>query len=210
MRTLIEAEVGRTGTIRRVYDIRTMHMGPNDVLATVRLDFDDAVAAASVEHIVAELEHAIRQRDPDIRQLFRAHAGRIQLTLDHLGEALADVDEAAVHIGIAHHGNAQHPRRFFDLVVRPGRVPALGIDGCQRLRPVRMVECGVPVRHVAHHVVDRHVRQDVVGLQHEPEHHKFHEGETGEHNSASAGRRRSRRCSGAALALLAPAAERGR
>lgn len=74
MRTLIQAEVGRTGTIRRVYDIRTMHMGPNDVLATVRLDFDDAVAAASVEHIVAELEHAIRQRYPDIRQLFRAPA----------------------------------------------------------------------------------------------------------------------------------------
>ena len=74
MRTLIQAEVGRTGTIRRVYDIRTMHMGPNDVLATVRLDFGDPVTTASVEHIVAELEHAIRQRYPDIRQLFLAPA----------------------------------------------------------------------------------------------------------------------------------------
>ena len=37
-------------------------------------DFDDAVTAASVEHIVADLERAIRQRYPDIRQFFLAPA----------------------------------------------------------------------------------------------------------------------------------------
>lgn len=74
VRTLIEAEAANTGAIRRVHAIRTMHLGPNDVLAAVRLDFDDSVTAAKVEHIVAELEQAIRQRYPDIRQLFLAPA----------------------------------------------------------------------------------------------------------------------------------------
>jgi divalent metal cation (Fe/Co/Zn/Cd) transporter len=42
VRKLIEAEAAQSCAIRRVHAIRTMHLGPNDVLAAVRLDFDDA------------------------------------------------------------------------------------------------------------------------------------------------------------------------
>lgn len=74
VRALIEAKAEATGTIRRVHAIRTMHLGPSDVLATVRLDFADEVPAARVEAIVGELEEAIRRRYPEIRQLFLATA----------------------------------------------------------------------------------------------------------------------------------------
>ena len=74
VRKLIEAEAAQSCAIRRVHAIRTMHLGPNDVLAAVRLDFDDGVTAARVEHIIADLERSIRQRYPDIRQVFLAPA----------------------------------------------------------------------------------------------------------------------------------------
>jgi divalent metal cation (Fe/Co/Zn/Cd) transporter len=74
VRGLIEAKAEATGSIRRVHAVRTMHLGPDDVLATVRLDFADEVPAARVEAIVGELEQAIRGRYPEIRQLFLATA----------------------------------------------------------------------------------------------------------------------------------------
>jgi cation diffusion facilitator family transporter len=75
VRQLIEAEAKATGAIRRVHTIRTMHLGPDDILLTVRIDFEDSVSAARVEHIVGELEQTIRQRYPEIRRLFLAAAG---------------------------------------------------------------------------------------------------------------------------------------
>jgi hypothetical protein len=58
-----------------VHDIHTMDLGLNDLLAAVRLDdFEHGVTAARVEHIIAALERSIRQRYPDIRQLFLAPA----------------------------------------------------------------------------------------------------------------------------------------
>ena len=49
VRGLIEAEAAKSGAIRRIHTIRTMHLGPQDVLATVRIDFEDTVSAARVE-----------------------------------------------------------------------------------------------------------------------------------------------------------------
>jgi cation diffusion facilitator family transporter len=74
MQQLILAEGQASGTIRGVDDIRTMHLGPAEVLATVRIDFEDAVTAARVEEIVAGLERAIQQRYPEVRHLFLASA----------------------------------------------------------------------------------------------------------------------------------------
>jgi len=75
VRELIEKEAAATGAIRRVHAIRTMHLGPQDVLLTARIDFDDAVSAARVEGIVAELERAIKARFPEVRQLFLTAQG---------------------------------------------------------------------------------------------------------------------------------------
>jgi cation diffusion facilitator family transporter len=75
VRRLIEKEAAASGAIKRVHAIRTMHLGPQDVLLTARIDFDDAVSAARVEGIVAEMERAIKARFPEIRQLFLAAQG---------------------------------------------------------------------------------------------------------------------------------------
>ena len=75
MRGLIEAEAEKSGTIRRIHSIRTMHLGPKDVLATVRIDFADTVSAARVEGIVGDLEEVIKARFPEIRHLFLAAKG---------------------------------------------------------------------------------------------------------------------------------------
>jgi cation diffusion facilitator family transporter len=75
VRGLIEAEAAASGAIRRVHEIRSMHLGPQDVLLTARIDFDDAVSAARVEDIVGELERAIKARFPEIRRLFLAARG---------------------------------------------------------------------------------------------------------------------------------------
>jgi cation diffusion facilitator family transporter len=75
VRKLIEAEAAASGAIKRVHAIRTMHLGPEDVLLTARIDFDDAVSAAKVEDIVGELERAIKARYPEVRQLFLAAKG---------------------------------------------------------------------------------------------------------------------------------------
>ena len=73
---LIEAEAAKSGAIRRIHTIRTMHLGPQDVLATVRIDFEDTVSAARVETIVGDLEGAIKARFPEIRHLFLAAKGQ--------------------------------------------------------------------------------------------------------------------------------------
>jgi divalent metal cation (Fe/Co/Zn/Cd) transporter len=75
VRGLIEAEAAKSGAIRRVHTIRTMHLGPQDVLATVRIDFEDTVSAARVETIVGDLEGAIKARFPEIRHLFLSAKG---------------------------------------------------------------------------------------------------------------------------------------
>lgn len=72
---LIAEEARRTGLIRAAYDIRTMHLGPHDVLATARLDFEDTMPASRVEDIIARLETSIRARYPDVRRLYLAAAG---------------------------------------------------------------------------------------------------------------------------------------
>ena len=75
VRALIEAEAAKSGAIRRIHTIRTMHLGPEDVLATVRIDFEDTVSAARVETIVGDLEGAIKARFPEMRHLFLAAKG---------------------------------------------------------------------------------------------------------------------------------------
>jgi cation diffusion facilitator family transporter len=75
VRELIAAESAGSGAIRRVHSVRTMHLGPHEVLLTVRIDFDDGVSAARVEHIVGDLERAIQARFPQIRHLFLAASG---------------------------------------------------------------------------------------------------------------------------------------
>lgn len=56
--------------VLRINERRTMHLGPEDVLLNLSLDFDDGLGADQVETAIAELESDIKTRFPEIRRVF--------------------------------------------------------------------------------------------------------------------------------------------
>jgi len=52
------------------HQVLTMHFGPEDVLAALSLDFDDAISAADIEAAVAEIEREIKTRFPEVKRVF--------------------------------------------------------------------------------------------------------------------------------------------
>jgi cation diffusion facilitator family transporter len=70
IREIIEGETGAEKPIRKINDILTMHLGPEDVLVTASVDFHDGVSARTVEDVTARLQSAIKARFPEVRHLF--------------------------------------------------------------------------------------------------------------------------------------------
>ncbi|MET0431664.1 MAG: cation diffusion facilitator family transporter [Hyphomicrobium sp.] len=70
LREIIAKEAGAGKPIRAINDIRTMHLGPQDVLVTASVDFEDRVSAQVVEEVTARLQTAIKARYPEVRNLF--------------------------------------------------------------------------------------------------------------------------------------------
>jgi cation diffusion facilitator family transporter len=70
LREIVAEEVGPEKPIRAINEIRTMHLGPQDVLATASVDFEDWVSARTVEDVTARLQRTIKSRYPEIQHLF--------------------------------------------------------------------------------------------------------------------------------------------
>jgi divalent metal cation (Fe/Co/Zn/Cd) transporter len=66
----IKASALRTPGVERVNEALTMYLGPQDVLLTISLDFDDNLSAGAVETAISELEDRIRTEWPHIRRIF--------------------------------------------------------------------------------------------------------------------------------------------
>ena len=64
-----QAIEGQTG-ILRVNELLTMHLGPDDILLNVSLDFTDALSSAEVEATVSSLEQRIKSEFPQIKRVF--------------------------------------------------------------------------------------------------------------------------------------------
>jgi cation diffusion facilitator family transporter len=56
--------------VRDVGRVLSMYIGPDDVLVTMDLDFDDGTAAADAGAAIAEVERQVRERYPMIKRLF--------------------------------------------------------------------------------------------------------------------------------------------
>ena len=56
--------------VRDVGRILSMYIGPDDVLVTMDLDFDDGTAAADAASAIAAVERQVRERYPMIKRLF--------------------------------------------------------------------------------------------------------------------------------------------
>lgn len=67
---ILAGELAPAGPITRVNTIKTMHMGPEDILVVASVDYEDRVTAQTVEATNARLDTAIKARFPSVRQLF--------------------------------------------------------------------------------------------------------------------------------------------
>ena len=56
--------------IDHVNEVLTMHLGPDDVLATLSVDFDDSISADQVENIIAAIDQRIKQRFPSVKRIY--------------------------------------------------------------------------------------------------------------------------------------------
>lgn len=84
--------------IRHLNEIRTMHLGPQDVLLALSIDFFDTIPAGRVEASVAQLEKLIKARFPEVKQLFI----EVQAEWDHdaeLARAQAQGEEGKAGAG---------------------------------------------------------------------------------------------------------------
>ena len=74
--------VGEEARVKRPLDVLTMHMGPDDVLLNLSVEFQDSLNAREVEDAVCTLESRIRSQYPIVRRIFveaeslRARRGR--------------------------------------------------------------------------------------------------------------------------------------
>ncbi len=53
-----------------INELRTLHLGPSDVLLTMSLDFRDDVVSQRIETIVSEIEAAVRDEFPIVRKVY--------------------------------------------------------------------------------------------------------------------------------------------
>ena len=85
----IESSVSDIPEIDTVNDIRSMHMGPHDILMTMSLDFRDDVTAGEIEKIVTRIENKTQKKFPEITKMFI----EVQSTAAHR-ENLKPADDA--------------------------------------------------------------------------------------------------------------------
>lgn len=78
-------------SILHVNELRTMHMGPYDILLALSVDFQDALNAGDVEQKVSDLEREIKSKHPEIKHLFI----EMQSREAHLADAVSAIAEKA-------------------------------------------------------------------------------------------------------------------
>ena len=54
----------------RVGDIRTMHLGPREILLAADLDFADGLTSGEVEEATSDIEVKLRENFPEVRQIY--------------------------------------------------------------------------------------------------------------------------------------------
>lgn len=73
----IRAILNKESDILSINEILTMHMGPEDVLLNISLDFHDNISAGKVGKTVTQLEIEIKQKYPEIARIFIEAQNRI-------------------------------------------------------------------------------------------------------------------------------------
>ncbi len=95
IRAVLAREAGPGRPIRAINDLRAMHLGPEDLLVTASVDFDDGLSAKDVEMASARLDQAVRARYPAARRLFLTVQSAEGFAAARVREAGASVEGAA-------------------------------------------------------------------------------------------------------------------
>ncbi|MCF8031959.1 MAG: cation diffusion facilitator family transporter [Desulfarculaceae bacterium] len=66
----ITAVLAAHPVVSHVNEVLTMHLGPEDILANISVDFDDAANGAQIEKALAELEAGITARHPEVKKIY--------------------------------------------------------------------------------------------------------------------------------------------
>ena len=66
----VKSIIEKRKSILYVNEIRSMHMGPNDILLAISIDFADNMTAVDVERDIAYLEREIKSNHSEIKHLF--------------------------------------------------------------------------------------------------------------------------------------------
>lgn len=62
--------INRNTDILSINELRTMHLGPRDILLNLSLDFVDGISATRVENAISVMEEEIKSRCPEITRVF--------------------------------------------------------------------------------------------------------------------------------------------
>ena len=76
-----------------VNEVLTMHLGPEDVLLNMSLDFEGRETAEALEMVVSDMERRIKEQFPEVKRVFI----EVQSLAGHLADASRRraADEAA-------------------------------------------------------------------------------------------------------------------
>ena len=66
----VERIVAGLPEIEATNETLSMHLGPQDILLTLSVDFADALTSAQVEAAISELERQIKQAYPEVTRVF--------------------------------------------------------------------------------------------------------------------------------------------
>lgn len=94
LRAIIAHETGKGKPISAINNIKTMHLGPEEILVVASVDFEDGQLASSVEATNARLELAIKSAYPAVRQLC------LEVRSAAAMDRVAGVAEAALGVGM--------------------------------------------------------------------------------------------------------------
>jgi cation diffusion facilitator family transporter len=67
---ILGGEVRPTGPLVAINEIRSMHLGPEDVLVAASVDAADGIPAEKIEALTTKLERLIKARFPEVRRLY--------------------------------------------------------------------------------------------------------------------------------------------
>lgn len=66
----IESIIKGESDVMHINEILTMHLGPEDILLNISLDFKDAMSSRNVEETISALEASIKNNFPEIKRVF--------------------------------------------------------------------------------------------------------------------------------------------